>query len=268
MTTFGTIVVSGAPGSGKTALCAQLALAMEASVSITPGGPEVAHDIDMLRLEQFVPDHRHLDAAALGPKIVEQSAYGPGFEGIADLHILIVDAVAARTVLKTGASLEPRTFDDIDLLVISKGDLVDHSDVAAHLRDLTAAPVVGAHHGTLPEDALPPVNRRELRLPDNPAQPFWSYTGAAEFSEQAADRFIVQRPAGIGRLKGRVKSGKFGLDLDVSGRARSVTPCQSPPETILFATGDPQDFRESELAWHLAETASMDVSRRRMFSRR
>lgn len=268
MDTERTIVVSGPPGSGKTALCAQLCLATGLPVSITPGGPDVPRQIDMLRLEQTLPDRPPLDAVADGPAIIEQSSYGPGFRGMADLHILIVDAVATLTSLKAGAPPGSRAFDNIDLLVISKGDIVDDSGVLEHVQGLTAAPVVSVHHGKLPADSLPSGNRRELGLPDNPIRQFWSYSGAADFSEQAADRFIVQRPAGIGRLKGRVMSGKFGLDLDVSGRARSITPCQRPSETILFATGDPSVFRESELAWHLAETASMDVSRRRMFSRR
>lgn len=268
MGTERTIVVSGLPGSGKTALCAQLCLSTGLPVSITLGGPDVARQIDMLRLEQTLPDCPPLDPAADSAAIIEQSSYGPGYHGVADLHILIVDAVATLSSLKAGAPPAPEAFDDIDLLVVSKGDIVDDSVVLEHVLGLTRAPVVSVHHGKLPADALPSGNRRELGLPDNSIEQFWTYSGAADFSEQAADRFIVQRPAGIGRLKGRVMSGEFGLDLDVSGRARSATPCQRPSETILFATGDPSVFREADIAWHFAETASMDVSRRRMFSRR
>ena len=268
MTMNGTIVVSGAPGSGKTALCAQLSRLTGLPVSVTPGSSDAASRIDMLRLEQAVPGCTTPDVPVGDSAIIEQSAYGPGYKGSADLHILVIDAIAALKSHGTEGPTVSPSLDAADLVVVSKGDLIDDHDVLNRVREQTGALVASVHHGKLPAESLPTVNRRELGLPDNVIRQFWSYSGAADFSEQAADRFIVQRPAGIGRLKGRVMSGKFGLDLDVSGRARSITPCQRPSETILFATGDPSVFREADLAWHLAETASMDVSRRRMFSRR
>lgn len=265
MNTNGTIVVSGAPGSGKTTLCAQLARLTGLPVSITPGGPDAARRIDMLRLEHALPDCPPAEAIPDGPAIIEQSAYGLGFSGPAELHILVVDAVAVSASLKSGNGDDPRLFGDADLVVVTKGDLIDDEGVLNRTRAATGAPVMSARHGKLPEDALPPVNRRELRLPDNPARPFWSYSGAASFSDRIAERFLVQRPSGIQRLKGRVISGEGGLDLDLSGRARSVTPCPAPAETVLFATGNPPDFRESELVRHFAETAASEAAGRKLF---
>lgn len=262
----GTIVVSGAPGSGKTALCAQLCRLTGLPVSVTPEGPDAACRIDMLRMEQAVPGSTMPVDSSKSPAIIEQSAYGPGYHGEVNHHLVVIDAVRALKSPGFDAPNNSPSPADADLVVVSKGDLIDDLEVLTRVRERTEAPVVSAHHGKLAEDAHPPGNRRTLHLPDNPVSPFWSYSGAASFSEKIADYFLVQRPPGILRLKGRVISGATGLDLDLSGRARSITPCAKPEETILFATGDPSAFRESELVRHFAETASSEAAGRRLFA--
>jgi hypothetical protein len=245
------IVVTGAPGAGKTALVAHLARALEVPVAL-PDGLVASRRIDALKLT--VQGVALDDAGNAG--IVETCAYGSGYRGAAGSVIAVVDAVALSG---KAAALTETMLAEIrvaDLVVLTRGDLVDAKAACALLATQTDLPVVEAAFGKLSVKDLPTPASRTLDLPSRVAPVVWDYSGGARLDEKLAEQLLKNRPAGTMRIKGVALAGEAGLELDQTGRARSVTPCAEPPETMLFACGAAGSFSEQNMGLHFAEVAS------------
>ena len=244
------IVVTGEPGAGKTTLVARLAREIGVSVAL-PGGVAESRRIDAQRYQRL---GIAVSEGSGESCIVETCAYGDGWTGYAALVIVVVDAVAPDSV-------DPQLLTLADLVVLSRGDLVDPTPVYDAIAQHCQVPVREAPHGALEIAGLPAGSTRRVSLPARAAMACWGYAGAARLNAALAERLLTDRPAGVTRIKGIVFGDATGLEVDRTGRARSVTPCAAPEETMLFAAGALDSFQEQDMALHFAEIASAGAAR-------
>ena len=243
------IVVTGAPGSGKTTLVAHLAKALELPVVLPDEGSAASQAVDAERYEKLGV---MLAEPGASTTIVETCAYGAAWQGAAQTLIAVVDAVAGIGA----AEADRAAIQQADLVVLTRGDLVDTTLVHDTAASMVSCKVIEVEHGRMAPEALPEARLRKIALPGWPLAETWDYSGAARLDAALAERLLKGRPKQITRIKGRTIAGETGLMLDLSGRARSVTPCGTPPETLLFAAGPPDCFHGPDMALHFAEIAS------------
>ena len=249
------IVVTGAPGAGKTALAANLAMASGAAVMLPDGTAESSRSIDALKYARLGAE---LATLATAPEtcIVETCAYGAPWRGSARVLIVVLDGVrfaAGKTPLATA---DEQAIGCADLIAVTRGDLVDVGPVCRDLTQRFSTPALDVRHGKLAPGELPQARPRMLDLPPYPATRCWSYAGGARLTDALAEKLLKQRPTGTQRVKGIAVSPSAGLELEQSGRARSISPCPAPAETMLFAAGPAATFSEQAMNLHFAEIAS------------
>ena len=244
------IVVAGAPGSGKTTLVAHLARILELPVRLPMDGATASQAVDAARFASLGVAMAGRDA---GKAIVETCAYGASWQGEAGIVIVVIDALSAAAGFSDTAL---SAIAQADLIALSRTDLVDPASARDSVAAVAQCSIVDVVHGKLPPELLPTSQLRPICLAGWQKAETWSYAGAARLEPALAESFLQRRPRGVTRIKGRALSGKAGLVLDQSGRARSVSPCEPPAETLLFAAGKHGAFHENDMAVHFAETAS------------
>lgn len=250
------IVVTGAPGAGKTTLCANLALAAEATIVLPVGAAEASRTIDADKYAALGLSVAPSMDATSSNCIVETCAYGAEWRGEAGLLIVVIDGV---TLAGKKAGLSAVDIEELalaDAIALTRGDLVDVTQSMEVLAALTDVPILDVRYGKLDAADLPPENPRLIELSGRPSLTTWSYFGGARLDDTLAEKFLRKRPKGTLRIKGRAVATTTGLELDQSGRARSVTPCPVPEQSALFAAGAQDVFSEQEMNLHFAETAA------------
>ncbi|MGD1926818.1 MAG: hypothetical protein ACFB03_21935 [Paracoccaceae bacterium] len=252
----GPIIITGAPGAGKTTLAAQLGKALGWPVGGTPGGLADSMTIDTAKLKRHgcrTTREGRDDANVL----LEHCAYGPDWSGPAASIVAVIDGVTGPPETDAHRSMLRAA----DLVVVTRGDLVDVSEARRIVATMTEAPVIAASFGKIDAAALQPGTPKHRILPGAVGMRHWSYAGAATFTQDLAERFLIDRPDSTTRLKGMLLGRDGGYEVDVAGRARSVTPCAAPAETQIFAAGIADDFDAVAVARHFAETVASGAAR-------
>jgi len=257
---FGGVVVGGFLGAGKsrivTALggtptgCTDLTSLVEAAAARV-GRPAAVG----ARGYPVIGAHGLWDPAALAP--------GP------DMRVVTaVDAMNASAGLTdpTSGPLIAAQIRSADVVILTRGDVVDPADIRARVTDLTSAPILEGFDADTIEAALAGTSRRRAtaRSSRDLTDKFriWSYRGEAVLTAEAARGFVKERRFGIYRLVGRVRTPESGLALEVIGRGRQADAIEMPPQTALVAIGLKGFLRSSDLDLAFSEAVVASSYRR------
>lgn len=236
MTEEGSILVTGFLGAGKSRVCAGLRACGIAAIEadgLTTGAAEVA---------------RH---ALRGVVAVADGA---------NLERQIADPVIAPLVRAQLAGA--------DLVAVSRTDAVGDGpmDLA---RGLTDAPVVAAPFGQIDAASLPRQQAGSIASMDlREGWVTWSYRGGATLSVAHAEALLEERPNGVYRIAGVVRTGTGGLEVEVIGRARQTTPAAAPEETVLRALGPSGVFRQAAMDALFSEKVADSMTASGLYSYR
>jgi len=164
--------------------------------------------------------------------------------------IAVVDAVNFPKIVKdrTVGPLISTQITAADAIAVTRSDATDPQPTMDILSELTDDPILVAPHGRVDLADLPPHTRKSGPTIDLTANfETWNYTGPATLNSEQAEMLLEQRPKGIYRIWGQVKTDAGGLDLQLIGRARQITKIDTPFETQLHALGLKADFRRFEM---------------------
>jgi G3E family GTPase len=198
-------------------------------------------------------DHIVIEASGVADPATA-AAWGtvPGFEPGGVVVLAAADSVVQSSRDRYVGSEVLRQLAGADLLVLTKGDLVDdarQSEVLGWLKSVGTAPIVTASHGALPIDvilgATPRRTGRRFVDPVDPVDPVRYVRWAADIGTVADCRlheFLDRLPDGVLRAKGEVAvtsaSGEVGGRLvQVVGHTVTVTPTAVPDRGRLEAIG-------------------------------
>ncbi len=229
-----TLLVTGFPGAGNSRLIAQL------SGDIIPAFSMAEAD----GLET-TPDATS--------RIEAESDHSVG------AVIVVADAVNLANVLATEHSGEfaRSQIAAADLAVIARADIVDSAPVQEAIAEITSALVIDARELTRETmDQLTPHPRSPAMAAPDATR--WSYQGAAQLRGRDIDGILEQRPPGLYRLHGEVRTEDGGFAIEIVGRARETRRIEDPGETYLTALspGCVVDRRTIELWFTEAVAAS------------
>lgn len=256
------IIVSGHPGAGKTRAIGLLAQALPGQTAVILAAAAPQADIDAALLEGAAASVTVLGGRALGDVladagsrhdriVIEEDPLAPlaAPAGHAVLRLGIADAVNLGANDPALAGLAAA-----DAILIARGDVVDPAPAEALVRGIARGPIhatgsdpagwlaAGAAAGAPPAAPPPPA-----------AFGTWSYAGAARIRAADVDRMLEQRPAGVYRMNGILRTESGGRKIDVVGRTRQVRECRQPDDTMVVASGPRGSFREGEVALHCTE---------------
>ncbi|MEM7190623.1 MAG: hypothetical protein AAF439_13510 [Pseudomonadota bacterium] len=133
-----------------------------------------------------------------------------------------------------------------DVIVLSRGDVVDIRPVQRLIEPLTSQPILDAHRDAIAAEVIAGLPAGTSAAAASFADQFveWGYRGPAILTQAAAEQLLADRPEGAWRIAGVVRVPDGGMDLQVFGRGRQVTKVDAPEETVLRAIGPRQTFRE------------------------
>jgi hypothetical protein len=176
------------------------------------------------------------EAGGLEPTVEAIARIQVGADAPSTHVIAVVDGANAGAVLTTSHSGDYLRTEiaAADLVLISRGDVVDTAPVKSAMGKITTAPVVDARELTQEHlDAIAP-RPRTAGAPPPPATA-WSYAGAAQLRSRDIDRILETRPDGLYRLSGAVRTETGGIAIEIAGRARETRRIDEPGETRLAA---------------------------------
>lgn len=172
--------------------------------------------------------------------------------------ICVADAVNLLATLETDHSgaFAHAQIAAADLVAITRGDVVEVTDVADRVTTITPAPVIDAREITV-EMLTEITAQAQASHVAPPKATEWSYNGPAQIRDRDVDRVLEGRPSGLYRLSGELRTDKGGLAVDIVGRARETRRIDDPGETRLSALspGCIADRRSIEL-WFMDAVAS------------
>ena len=246
MAELATILVTGLPGAGKTTVAARLATALECPVAFGRAGEGA--EIDRLVLSDAATVLSASVGGVLpsGLVVIEDDALAP-IQLAGGLRLAVVDGVGFADAQELAAPLVRAA----DVVLVTRGDVIDLAPVMTTLARMTQAPVLDATRSE-PEDW---VSGPPRGAPAAPAIAFvrWGQTNTARMRAEDVDRMLETRPEGVFRLNGVLRTDKGGQKVDVVGRTRQVRACRQPEASILTASGPSGVFRPDDLALHVAE---------------
>lgn len=233
-------------------------------------GGDLFNAIDRILERRGEIDHLVIEASGVAfPGKIGQIAVAEPDLDLARI-VTVVDAAHLRDTLADPLLQDTviRQLSDADLLLISKADLVDETELGAVV-DLIGSlapqtPVMRsvfgdvadgnlfASRGNATGDAPPP---RTAHRHDRHEVPFraWSWTGAEAVGDAALREFLDRDDLGIYRAKGlMLTDAGTSVVVQKVGRDWTVTPAKTVAgDSRLVAIGTPPAFREDRLtqAW-------------------
>lgn len=129
------------------------------------------------------------------------------------------------------------------------------TDAAGLVRDLAARP-----------GAAKPHDQRSADLHDRYLT--WTYAGAATFRTSSAEALAEDRPPGLYRLSGTLRTDRGGLAIERSGKVRETRPVPEVAETNLVAWARKDRTDRQSLDFWFAEHAAAAAHRAGWFGYR
>jgi G3E family GTPase len=214
---------------------------------------------------------RHADVDVgleeLGGMIDPTSVAGPEDHVITVVDAINFEACVADPIF---GSLVRRQIAAASLNVVTRGDVIDVAPVLEAVKALTRAHVVSAPFGEVSAEVFSDLNSQPIlvEVPVDITKRFaeWTYQGPAVLSTQSVERLLEYRPDGIYRLSGVARVQGGGLDMQVTGRTRQITPVAAPEQTDLKAIGARERFRVSEMDIAFAEAVAASAQASGIFS--
>ncbi len=229
-----TILITGYPGAGKSRLIDWLGDPGDRAVAIVE-----AHGLSDLSDEADAARTAHRPVRAI---------------------IALADAVNLQATLQSDHS-GPFTRAQIagaNLIVLSRTDVIDAAAARAALSAITQAPVID--RPDLTWDSIDNLDRSpgtEALDIASPAATEWSYAGPAQLRARDIDEILEQRPAGLYRVSGMIRTESGAVEVEIAGRVRQTRPVEDPGETCLsgLSPGRIADRRSIDL-WFTEAVAS------------
>ncbi|MEM7061413.1 MAG: GTP-binding protein [Pseudomonadota bacterium] len=156
-----------------------------------------------------------------------------------------------------------------DAVIVTRSDATSPDPTLQDLSALTECPILVAPHGKIDMADVPAYSGRTGATVDlNPEFETWEYTGPATLKPEQAEMLLEQRPKGIYRVTGQVRTDKRGLDLQLIGRVRQITQIAPPAETQLRASGPKSKFNRNEMDQTFSEYVAASTHLRGIFGHR
>lgn len=189
--------------------------------------------------------------------------------------IAVVDCANAARLIEDPliGSLLRRQIEAATLVALSRGDLLDPTPIREVVQTIGDCQTFNAPHGVLPEDALQGLEQREMAtsLPkDNLKDAFgtWHYGGAASFGFEQAERLIANRPDGVERMEGVIRTDTGGLEVQVAGRMRQTQAVALPRQTELSVRWNLSATPQKRIDLWFAEAVADNGHKRGLFGYR
>ena len=186
--------------------------------------------------------------------------------------IAVVDGANAKRHLSDPliAPLVTRQIASAGLVIVSRGDLAGVSDVVSEVSAMTSAPVVDVVQGAIETtqiDALMPQALADPQPEDDLTEAFetWHYSGPVTLRQDHAELLVAERPDGIERVAGIVRTKNGGVELQVAGRLRQTLDVARPAQTELSVIWPKGTVRRSDMDLWFTEAVVDSGHRRGLF---
>jgi len=229
------VLITGYPGAGKSRLIEQL------STSGLPDRAIVEAD-GLAATEMAMAEAETNTRVPVGPVIA------------------VADAVNLDAVVETSHSgaFARSQIAAADLVAIARADVIDAAPAMDLVRTITDRPVIDARE--IGWQTLSELTARTPRQGDTapPQATAWSYEGSAQLRARNIDAILEQRPGGLYRVSGQIRTETGGIAVEIVGRARATRPIADPGTTRLrvLSPGQVADRRAIDLWFTEAVSAS------------
>ncbi|MEM1299337.1 MAG: hypothetical protein AAGH68_08645 [Pseudomonadota bacterium] len=189
--------------------------------------------------------------------------------------ITVVDCANAKQHLEDPelGSLLRRQIEAAGLIALSRGDLSDPAPVHAMVEAIADCPVIDAPHGALSASDLDGLAASELNAlspADDLTAKFGTleYRGGAIFRVEQAERLIANRPNGIERMTGILRTESGGMEVQLAGRMRQTQDVTLPAQTELVVRWRRAETAQAQIDLWFAEAVADSGHRRGLFGYR
>ena len=200
------------------------------------------------------------------------TAPSSGYAGQQAAVIAVMDCANFAWLIEDGLTgpLIRRQIEAAGLVVLSRADLADPEPVRNWLASEGATPVVEPSEVADAAAEMtttvmgPSVQDDDLRA----SFERWSYHGPARLSFARAESLVEQRPKGVLRLAGCIRTDTAGMEVQITGRVRQTLKTTQPEGTELTAIWPKGSTRSSTLDNWFAEAVADSAHRMGMFGYR